>query len=307
MWEIGVHSYATVGELGAKTAYSLYKQAGFTVIDWNINTSEDQTAMNEGRYDEAHCIFDKTPEEAMAYWAEELAIMRENGLTVGQAHAPYPSHPLAAANDAALERMISIQKNCIRFCHLAGIPKLVIHGASTSLLTPEEQERMNRHLFAELVPAAREGDTIVCLETLFKGLDFQPSHMCDPDEAIDYVDWLNGMAGKEVFGVCVDVGHLNLVGRDIPSYIRKVGGRIKALHLHDNDRSFDQHKAPYTGTIPWKATMEALRDAGYAGTLSFETFKQTWQKNVEPEMILPWLKLIYDCGLYFRSILEGKN
>jgi sugar phosphate isomerase/epimerase len=59
-------------------------------------------------------------------------------------------------------------------------------------------------------------------------------------------------------GVCLDLGHAYLtVG--IPESVATLGPRISSLHVHDNKGVKDEHLWPGDGTIPWPATIEALK------------------------------------------------
>ncbi len=73
------------------------------------------------------------------------------------------------------------------------------------------------------------------------------------------MDKLNEMAGEECFGLCFDVGHLNIVHGSITDYVTKLGSRINALHIHDNDMNGDLHLAPYTGTVRWVDLYTSLK------------------------------------------------
>ena len=60
------------------------------------------------------------------------------------------------------------------------------------------------------------------------------------------IDRYNSIAGKECFGLCLDMGHLNLLNLDMSWYIPILGKRITALHVHDNDGMVDrQHREVY--------------------------------------------------------------
>jgi len=96
---------------------------------------------------------------------------------------------------------------------------------------------------------------------------------------------------------------MNLHRQDPARYIRILGKRIRALHIHDNAGFADQHKAPYTGTFNWKAFCTALREIGYDGDLSFETFNQV--RLGEEELVEPWLRLIFAIGQHFRRKISG--
>ena len=77
---------------------------------------------------------------------------------------------------------------------------------------------MNIRFYASLIPALLKSNVTVCLENLpvgrNRGMDKLEGICCDPQDAAELIDTLNGMAGREVFGLCLDSGHLNLIRRD---------------------------------------------------------------------------------------------
>lgn len=74
-------------------------------------------------------------------------------------------------------------------------------------------------------------------------------------------------------GVCFDTGHCNIkryYDNDVAETVRKLGSRIKMLHVHDNMRNTDRHIAPFLGCIKWEPVMQALAEVGYTGALNLE-------------------------------------
>lgn len=91
------------------------------------------------------------------------------------------------------------------------------------------------------------------------------------NELIEAVDILAAEGYK--VGICLDIGHAHINkfhDNDIPEVIRAMGKRIKMLHVHDNNRASDMHKAPFMGTVPWANVMTALKEVGYEGEFNFE-------------------------------------
>lgn len=306
---IGIQSGATTTELGYARAYSLYKAAGFDSVDMNLNNKlKNETAFRAGDFDKADCLFDHPMEDILAHFAPEFTELKRNGLVIGQAHAPFPTY--VPGKPESLDRIISITTQCLKFCQIAHIPYLVVHGVKDPRLPQETLDAYNHRLYSSLIPTLLEGDTVVCAENLWNRdpedpKKLHPAHGSDADAIAAFLDDLNTRAGKEVFGLCLDTGHLNLLGLDPKEFIHKLGKRIKALHIHDNNGgSDDQHLAPYTGTFDFESTMRALADVGYEGDLSFETFRQTSLEKIPKAMILPWLRLIYNCGQYFRTFFR---
>jgi sugar phosphate isomerase/epimerase len=94
-------------------------------------------------------------------------------------------------------------------------------------------------------------------------------NLWDPDPqafaaAVDEADLPN-------VGACLDVGHAH-VHSDFPPHrwVEALGPRIRHLHLHDNDRSYDRHDAIGEGTLDWSALVSALRQQGLRPTATLE-------------------------------------
>lgn len=302
---LSVQSGDVVYDLGFEMGYRLIREAGFEAIDWNIDNGWDHQAATEGRIGES--IFTKSPEEVLAYYADELAEIRKNGLVITQAHAPFPS--FHKNNPDFLDYAIENIKGSILLCDAVGCKRLVVHGISCRYDTPSmNKERvweLNMKLYSSLIPVLQETDVTVCLENLFTGsIPAVEGTCCDPEEAVALIDTLNEMAGKECFGFCLDTGHLNLFKKFVPTYVHTLGKRIKALHLHDNDSIRDQHLMPFVGCFHWDSFITALRDIGYDGDLNFETFAQILPSRMDEKYVPVFLKAIAGIGEIFRQEIQ---
>lgn len=304
--KIGIQSGSTVRELGAERAYRLYAEAGFETIDWNINDGLSSKLINSLNFEGN--AFDGDVDGIEENFGAEYAQIKKNGLEVSQAHAPFPAY--VAGKPESLDYMIEVYKKCILYCDRIGCKNLVIHGITLTRKdrenTPITIRALNDKLYTSLIPVLVNTGVTVCLENLFAGAGGLISGVCsNPYEAVEMIDTYNAMAGKECFGLCLDTGHLNLLKLDMRWYIPILGSRIKALHIHDNDGISDQHKAPYTGTIVWKDFYNGLKEIGFDGDLSFETFHQTSIADVDEELVAPWLELVFKIGKHFRNKIEG--
>ena len=103
------------------------------------------------------------------------------------------------------------------------------------------------------------------------------------EELLELIDAVDNPAVQ----ICIDTGHANMVGLDVPAMIRQVGTHLKATHINDNHGKTDEHFAPYNGTIPWKETVQALRDIGYQECFAFEIHHLTsmYPKEVQPAQV----------------------
>lgn len=63
------------------------------------------------------------------------------------------------------------------------------------------------------------------------------------------------------FGICLDTGHCNLfTSVPLEEWIDSLKPYIYELHLHDNDKTFDQHLPVGDGTFDFKRLFAALED-----------------------------------------------
>ncbi len=65
---------------------------------------------------------------------------------------------------------------------------------------------------------------------------------------------------SEHFGICFDTGHCNLFTKvSLEDWLRDLGPYVFELHLHDNDRSADQHLPIGDGTFDFKTLFSFFR------------------------------------------------
>lgn len=296
--KISVQTGSLINLFGYEKGLEMIRKAGFDGIDWNIDTAWNHSEVKRGNL--SGCVFEEDMETIMKAYEEELSLIKKNGLRVFQAHAPFPSY--VAGFPELNARTPKIYENCIRFCGEADIPYLVIHGISReydgSDMTKAEEIEKNIALYSSMIPALRETGVTVLLENLFwdVGGKSYNATCSDPEEAVKLIDTLNEMAGKECFGLCFDVGHCNLLDWDMATYLRTLGSRIKALHLHDNDGRGDWHGIPCSGTVEWAELCSLLREIGYCGSINFETFAYYDLRRVMPGVIPSLLRYIAEVG-----------
>lgn len=68
-------------------------------------------------------------------------------------------------------------------------------------------------------------------------------------------------------GILFDTFHANIEEKDIAAGIRTVGRHLRHVHTCENDRGI-----PGSGHVEWPGVFQALRDAGYDGWLTIESF-----------------------------------
>lgn len=306
--KISIQTGDIVDRLGLENGYAAIREAGFEAIDWNLDHAWKGDDVRNGTY-RGKCIFESPLDEVIEFYENELSIIRDNGLEITQAHAPFPAHVID--DPEFLDYAIEVYKSMIEYCSYAGVKNLIVHGISFMLWdktgTQQEIDGLNKKLYTSLIPTLLKNNVTVCLENLFSsqnGVCYQ-GHCSYPAQAVKEIDELNAAAGKEVFGFCLDTGHANLLHHDIRSFVLTLGKRLKCMHIHDNNGENDQHMAPLTGTLDWENLCTSLKEIGYEGDLSFETFNQTnIVMDFDMDLLRPWMKLICRTGEVIRNRIK---
>ena len=308
MLTIGVQTKGIVTE-GGNISSGLQKiaEAGFTKIDFNLDAFLINKDVYAGKLNK---FFDREIPELVAIFQKYKQAMDMYGLTASQMHAPYPVYVPGNGKATAYMQAEVIPKSII-IAEAMGVPWVVIHPFKMQYNKGKEVEKQtNLEYFKMLVPLLKQCGVKVCLENLYEGVGGRITEgVCsDPEEVIWYLDTLNAYAGEELFGFCLDTGHLQLAKRDPYEFITKLGSRIKVLHLHENNGKDDTHQLPYTfgcgenRGADWEGVLRGLKEIRYQGTLSFETFPamNSFPHNVKNTV----LKTIYDTGVYMAKQID---
>ena len=91
-------------------------------------------------------------------------------------------------------------------------------------------------------------------------------------------------------GVCLDVGHANLLG-GVADALATLRPHIHSAHLHDNHGERDEHLWPGEGTIDWEVTHGGLQAAPLAPAGVLEIH---YSVATEPEQVVEKAKRAFD-------------
>ena len=96
-----------------------------------------------------------------------------------------------------------------------------------------------------------------------------------------------------------------MLGKDPCYFLEKLGDRLEALHVHDNDGIHDDHTAPYLGCCNWNRVILGLRKIGYKGTFNFESagFNNRFPKELVPSA----LNMLGDIGRYLVGRITAET
>lgn len=275
--KVGVQTKGILPEMGLEEGVALIANAGFESVDFNLDTFLKNSDVYAGKINK---FFDADLESLLAYFGEYKKAFEAHGIRPSQMHAPYPIL-VPTRGDVTDYMQETVIPKSIAIAGMMEIPWVVMHPFKLQYTYGIDVERaMNLKYFISLIPLLKEHHVGGCVENLYEGVGGRITEgtCADTQDAIYYVDTLNQLAGEELFGCCLDTGHMELTHREPADYIRQVGKRLKILHMHENDAIGDLHQMPYTfGSKPedgvdWEDFRKALDEIGFDGTLSFETF-----------------------------------
>ena len=184
-------------------------------------------------------------------YIESLLRLKEDlGLGYIQAHAPYPRDYKALSLSDKISSDNEILKS-MKYAETLGIPHIVIHPIKGSV-------KENITYFSSLLDHY-DGSIMIAIENM------------EGEDEIGSAEELLEIAGSlgERAGICLDTGHANIRGEDIPAFIRSCGKHLIGTHIADNDGKSDQHLLPGFGSIRWEEVIPAFRST-YDGFLTLE-------------------------------------
>ncbi len=280
------HDYkVSINEQIEKHINAGFKYLDFNFLDWQ--NSDKSPFMNDGW-------------EAWILSAKKTA--EENGAIFNQAHAPVPCLRFSCDYDG----LVACCKRAIKACDMLGIRQMVYHALSYPKDFGLDMSWLdaNQKFFGELIEDAKKYNVGICIENMWSTWGLLGRDQKTTDDLLELVDSFN----DDIVGVCWDTGHCNLTGNghnyaknsnpELAEYgnqyenITKIGKRLRALHINDNNGLDDDHIMPTTGTINWDDVIKALDDIGYKHSFTLEAHRAT--KGVPAELKDNAVKLLHD-------------
>lgn len=250
-----INSAATL--LGSnERAVELVGKAGFDAWDFSLNKM---------------CLYDgetrklKPNDHPLAgnnyiVYARQLKqIGLDNGIVCNQAHAPAPTYCV---------EIRSFLKRAIECTMEAGGEICVIHPDNYA------SAEQNAEMYLELLPFAKECGVKIATENMY-GWDSKANKLitmaCGTEK--DFLAHLNAV-NDDYFVACLDIGHAEMFSKETSAVtmINALGSRLKALHIHDNDKCHDNHQIPFSMRINYVPIVNALKQINYDGYLTLEAY-----------------------------------
>lgn len=240
--------------VGDEKAVELIAKAGFDAWDFSMFDAADNDRENH------RLVFNSHPLSGgnyLAYARRLKQIGLDNGIVCNQSHAPFPSWGLES---------VPVLKRSIECTAEAGGEICIIHPNNN--FSPEE----NAELYSALLPFAKECGVKIATENMWNWNgekdEAAPAACSDPESFNAHLDAVN----DPFFVACLDIGHAEMkgLGTNAEEMILALGSRLKALHIHDNDRWHDSHQIPFSMDIDFVKVVNALKKIGYGGWFTLE-------------------------------------
>ena len=212
----------------------------------------------------------------------------DNGIICNQGHAPFPSSP----------KSVYYLKRAIECLAEAGGEILIIHPMNNG--TPEE----NAEMYFELLPFAKEHNVKIATENMWNWKKFHKhssfAACATPESFNAHLDAVN----DDYLVACLDIGHAEMKGSNTTAVemVRALGSRLKALHIHDNDKLHDSHQPPFTMDIDFVPIVKALKDIDYDGYFTLEA--SYYIENLENPDVNECVKALYNSAKRLADMYE---
>ncbi|MBQ7057975.1 MAG: sugar phosphate isomerase/epimerase [Firmicutes bacterium] len=183
-------------------------------------------------------------------YQKDADLARDAGLRIENMHAPvHEQNDLSLDNERG-NHVFYEYLQCVEDCHKYHIPTIVIHlPDDTCPIDALGNDRLDR-----IIERAGMLNVHVAFENL--------RNIHNLTSVLDRVTISH-------VGYCYDSCHHMNYAPDI-NLLKLFGNRLKALHLHDNGGSHNQHQLPFDGNVDWPIVMKKIKQTGYAGALTLE-------------------------------------
>lgn len=277
----------SIAELcGEEKAIEYVAKAGFDAWDCSISTMCPWDWANCRPLLKPHSFFEKS---YLSYAKRLKQVGLDNGIVCNQSHAPYPSY----------ENNFDNIKRAIEFSAEVGADICVVHPNN------DFSAEQNAEMYRKFLPLAKEHNVKIATENMWN-MNFETNTptlaACStPDDFNAHLDAVN----DEYFVACLDIGHAEMqgVGSNAVEMIKSLGKRLKALHLHDNDRLHDLHNIPFSMQIDFVAVVEALKEIGYNGYLTLEATSYM-KKYYKGKDIFEGVKLLAESAKRIANLFD---
>ncbi|MDD5686387.1 MAG: sugar phosphate isomerase/epimerase [Elusimicrobia bacterium] len=195
--------------------------------------------------------------------------LRELNLTVSSLHAPF-SDTIDISDLNELNRRTAVKeiKKAARSLKTLNGSILIIHPSVKEIYSISEEEKVKRisrikKSLSEILKTTTKLGLRVAVENLLP-------HILGGQKEV-----LKQLTDQLPVGICFDTSHANFNPEfsciDFLTMFRK---KIIALHISDNNSSWDDHFSMGKGNIDWEVFLKTLKSTNYSGVFMLEVLKK---------------------------------
>lgn len=263
--KISTEINSTARIVGMEKAVELCAKAGFDAWDFSMFT---MCQIDWGARIPLHNPNELNGPNYLAFARRLKKIADDHGIVCNQSHAPFP---------VEVPGVRAFMKRAIECTAEAGGKICVIHPHNNQ--TAEQ----NAEMYAQLLPFAKEHGVKIATENMWNwDWEKDESSFAACASAEDFIKHVDIMNDPD-FVACLDLGHAEMRGSGdgAVNMIHKLGHRLQALHIHDNDRWHDDHQIPFSMDMDFVSIVKALKEIDYKGyfTLEADSFLKIYTED----------------------------
>lgn len=280
-------------KFGFENSLKMIRDAGFDAVDYDLMARWKPHQL----------------EEDYLLQAQKMrAYMDEIGLSCIQTHGPFPVMYNTPFDESSRQFLKIVR--AIEFTAVLGAPVIVIHSIEMPKEFFGDTFDCNYRFYKALQPYAEKFGVKIAIENLYIE-DEKHHHYHAPGRfsTPDLMDKLLTALDSPVFCICLDTGHAALCGVEPWMFVDNLEHKkaLSVLHVHDVDYASDSHTVPFNispriGGIDWEKTMHSLYQAGYDGTLNYET--ERFHLAFPDELVPDALAFSARIGKYLISLFK---
>ena len=213
-------------------------------------------------------------------------MLEHHGLQAGVSLGLAPDTDINSEDVAKVDRGREVLMRALEVSSGIGSTYLggVIFGAMTKYSGPTtERARANSvAVIKELAQEAQGSGTSIGLEFVNR---YESNLLNTAQQTLDYLD----LVGEDNVVVHADVYHMNIEESDYRTPILACGDRLGYVHVGESHRGYLG-----TGTINFPEFFGALKEVGYAGPITFESFSSAVVDPLLSNTLAIWRNLWSD-------------
>lgn len=218
--------------------------------------------------------------------ASTRTMLERHGLQAGVSLGLAPDTDINSEDVAMVDRGREVLMRALEVSSGVGSTYLggVIFGAMTKYSGPTtERSRANSvSVIKELAQEAKGSGTTIGLEFVNR---YESNLLNTAQQTLDYLD----LVGEDNVVVHADVYHMNIEESDFRTPILACGDRLGYVHVGESHRGYLG-----TGSINFPEFFGALKEVGYAGPITFESFSSAVVDPLLSNTLAIWRNLWSD-------------